>query len=318
MAKILVVADSEKGTVGQSTLEQLAFAKKNGIPADAVLIGKDLGHMADICAGHGADTVYVCDSVHVEHFHNASWPSVIVEARQQSGADIIMMKASELGKALAPKVAGKLGAGVANDCDEVMIDGDSVTVTRPAMGTRVNEVLKFKSAIKVISVRGGIGEADPAARPGAARRIDIVPQAPDPKNLLREILHKTSEGVDLEDARVVISVGRGAMKHVEAVSRLADSLGAALGATRPVIDAGLLPYNLQVGQTGRRVRPDLYIALGISGSILHLSGMVESKCIVAVNRDAQAPIFAVADYGIVGDVKAVLPVLREKLGPYFR
>ncbi len=318
MAKILVVADNEKGTVGQSTLEQLAFAKKRGIPADAVLIGKDVGPMAEICAGHGAETVYVCDSAHVEHFHNASWSAVVVEARERSGADIIMMKASELGKALAPKVAGKLGAGVANDCDEVVIDGDSVTVTRPAMGTRVTEVLRFKSSIKVLSIRGGIAEADPAARPGAARRIAIEPPAPDPKNLLREILHKKSEGVDLEDARVVISVGRGAMKHVEDVNRLADSLGAALGATRPVIDAGLLPYNLQVGQTGRRVRPDLYIALGISGSILHLSGMVESKCIVAVNRDPRAPIFAVADYGIVGDVRDVLPVLRDKLAPYFR
>lgn len=318
MARILVVADIEKGTVGQSTLEQLAFAKKMEIPADAVLIGKDAGPLADICAGHGAETVYVCDGADVAHFHNASWPAVIVEAREHGGADVIMMKASELGRALAPKVAGKLGAGVANDCSEVIIDGDDVTVTRPAMGTRVTEILKFKSPIKVISVRGGIAEADRAARPKAARRIAIAPPAPDPKNLLREILYTKSERVELEDARVVISVGRGAAKHVDAVNRLADDLGAALGATRPVIDAGLLPYSLQVGQTGRRVRPDLYIALGISGSILHLSGMVESKCIVAVNRDPRAPIFAVADYGIVGDVRDVLPVLREKLVPCFR
>ena len=126
------------------------------------------------------------------------------------------------------------------------------------------------------------------------------------------------ERVDLGDAKIVISIGRGAQKNVDDINKLADLIGAAVGATRPVIDAGVLPYNLQVGQTGRKVNPDLYIALGISGSILHISGMVESKCIVAVNKDPQAPIFAVADYGIVGDVNAVIPVLMNNLVKFFK
>ena len=120
------------------------------------------------------------------------------------------------------------------------------------------------------------------------------------------------------DAKIVISIGRGAQKNVNDINKLADLIGAAVGATRPVIDAGVVPYNLQVGQTGRKVNPDLYIALGISGSILHLAGMVESKCIVAVNKDPQAPIFAIADYGIVGDVNAVLPVFTNKLVKFFK
>ncbi|MBP7736423.1 MAG: electron transfer flavoprotein subunit alpha/FixB family protein [Spirochaetes bacterium] len=318
MAKILVVADIEKGAVGRSTLEQLAFARKSGIPADAVLIGNGVGQLADLCAGHGAERVFVCDHSSVEKFLNASWSALIVEARKQSGADIVLMKASELGKALAPKVAGKLGAGIANDCGRIVIDGDTVTVSRPAMGTRVMETLKFKSSLKVISVKQGLAEIDPAARPRAARRIDIAVPAPEPRNILREIIVKKTERVDLGEARIVISIGRGAQRNLDDVNKLADSMGAAVGATRPVIDAGLLPYNLQVGQTGRKVSPDLYIALGISGSILHVSGMVESKCIVAVNRDPQAPIFAVADYGIVGDVNAVLPVFKKNIAGFFK
>jgi electron transfer flavoprotein alpha subunit len=318
MTKILVVADVKKGAVSKSTLEQLAFAKKCGAPVDAILIGKGVGSLADILAGHGAEKVFVCDNSNVENFLNASWSAVIVEAQKQSRANIILMTASELGKALAPKVAGKLNAGVANDCIKVMIDGDIVTVARPAMATKVQEILKFKSPIKVISVKPGFAVMDSSAQPKAASKIDIPAPAPDPQNMLMEILVKKTKRVDLGDAKIVISIGRGAQKNVDDINKLADAIGAAVGATRPVIDAGVLPYNLQVGQTGRKVHPDLYIALGISGSILHLAGMVESKCIVAVNKDPQAPIFAVADYGIVGDVNAVLPVFMNKLVKFFK
>lgn len=318
MAKILVVADVEKGTVGKSTLEQLAFAKKSGIPADAILIGKGVGPLADILAGHGAEKVFVCDNSNVENFLNASWSAVIVEAQKQSGADIILLKASELGKAIAPKIAGRLQAGVANDCNNVVIDGNTVTVTRPAMATKVQEILKFKSPVKVISVKSGLAGMDSGARPKAADKIDIAAPAPDPKNMLREIVFEKTKRVELEDARIVVSIGRGAQKNVDAINKLADVMGAAVGATRPIIDAGLLPYNLQVGQTGRKVNPELYIALGISGSILHIAGMAGSKCIVAVNKDPEAPIFAVADYGIVGDVNAVLPVLMNNLVKFFK
>lgn len=317
MSKILVIADVEKGTVGKSTMEQLAFAKKSGVPADAVLIGKGVGPLADILAGHGAEKVFVCDNSNVENFLNASWSAVIVEAQKQSGADIILLKASELGKALAPKVAGKLHAGVANDCNNVVIDGDTVTVTRPSMATKVQEILKFKSPVKVISVKSGLADIDSGAQPKAADKIDIAAPAPDPKNMLKEIVFEKTKRVDLGDAKIVVSIGRGAQKNVDDINKLADLMGAAVGATRPVIDAGLLPYNLQVGQTGRKVNPELYIALGISGSILHIAGMAKSKCIVAVNKDPQAPIFAVADYGIVGDVNAVLPVLMNNLVKFF-
>lgn len=184
MARILVVADVEKDTVSKSALEQLAFAKESGVPANAILIGKDVGSLADILAGHGAERVFVCDSSSVEHFLNVSWSAVIVEAQIQSGANIILMRASELGKAPAPKVAGKLNAGVANDCNGVVIDGDTVTVTRPAMATRVQETLRFRSPVKVISVKPGLADMDLSAQPRAADRTDIATPAPDPRNLL--------------------------------------------------------------------------------------------------------------------------------------
>jgi electron transfer flavoprotein alpha subunit len=318
MAKILVVADIKEGSVSKSTLEQLAFAKRSGIPADAILIGKGVGPLADILAGHGAEKVYICDNPVVENFLNDSWSEAVVEAQKQSRADIILIKASELGKALAPKIAGKLNAGIANDCTKIIIDGDSVSVKRPAMATKVQEILKFRSQIKVISVKPGFYGIDPDAQPKTAIKINIAAPSPGTKNMLKEILLKKTSRVDLGDAKIVISIGRGALKNVDDINKFADSIGAAVGATRPVIDAGLVPYNLQVGQTGRKVNPDLYIALGISGSILHLAGMVESKCIVAVNKDPQAPIFAVADYGIVGDINAVLPVLMNNLVKFFK
>ena len=317
MAKILVVADVEKDAVGRSTLEQLAFAKKSGVPADAMLIGKNVASLADVLAGHGAEKVFVCDSSNVENFINASWSASVIEAQKQSRADIILLKASELGKALAPKVAGKLNAGVANDCLKIVIDGDDVTVVRPAMATKVYEILKFKSPVKVISVKHGLAELDSGARPKVACKINIVPPVPDPRNMLLKIITKKTSRVELEDAKIVVSIGKGALKNVDDIFKLADIMGAAVGATRPVVESGIVPYNLQVGQTGRKVYPDLYIAFGISGGILHLAGMVESKCIVAVNRDPQAPIFEVADYGIVGDVNAVLPILIKKLAKYF-
>jgi len=308
---MLVVADIEEGTVSRSTLGLLAFARQSQAPADAVLIGKDVGSLADILAGHGAERVFVCDDPHVEHFLNTPWSAVIAEAQKQSGASMVLMKASELGKALAPKVAGKLNAGVANDCDVVVIDDDTVTVARLAMASKVREILEFRSQVKVISVRAGLAEMDTNAQPRPATRIHIAAPAPDPGNTLRERVLTECRGVDLGDAKVVVSIGSGAEKDIADIFEFADSIGAAVGATRPIIEAGLVPYNMQVGQTGRKVNPDLYIALGISGSVFHTVGIVESKCIVAVNRNPLAPIFTVADYGIVADVDAVLPVLME-------
>jgi len=318
MSRILVVADIEEGTISKSTLEQLAFAKDSHVPADAILIGKGVRSLADILAGHGAERAFVCDDSNVDSFLNVSWSAVIVEAQKQSGANMVFMKASELGKALAPKVAGKLNAGVANDCNGVVIDGATVTVTRLAMAAKVQEALKFNSPVKVISVKPGLADIDSSAQPKAANRIDITAPAPDPKNKLRKILLPECKGVDLGDAKVVVSIGSGAERNIAEIFKFADSIGAAVGATRPIIEAGLVPYGMQVGQTGRKVNPDLYIALGISGSVFHTVGMVESKCIVAVNSDRRAPIFAVADYGIVGDVDAVLPVLMENLAKFLR
>lgn len=312
MAKALILAEVKKGEVAKPALEQLAFCKAKGITTEAVLIGKGVGDKADTLAGHGAEKVYVCDTDQTENFHNASWAAIMAEAAQKSGADIIMMTATELGKALAPKLAAKLNAGVANDCLKVEFEGDAVVVTRPAMATKVVEVLKIKSPVKVLSVKPGIAEAAEAA-PSSANKEDISAPAEDPKNKLKEILVEKSERVDLGDARIVVSMGRGASKLLKEVTELADNLGAAIGASRAVVDAGILNHSLQVGQTGRSVNPDLYIALGISGAIQHVAGMSGSKVIVAVNKDPDAPIFQISDYGIVGDCAAVIPILTEKL-----
>jgi electron transfer flavoprotein alpha subunit len=315
MPKVLVVAETKNGELRKPTLELMSKTRAAGLPTDALLIGAGVKKLADTLAGHGAATVYVADDASLANFALDRYAAAVKEAAAKSQATQIWFSVSELSKALAPYVAGKLDGAYISDAVALEVNGDEITVTRPAMATKVLQKVKFaKPGLRVLSIRGGAFDVAPAA-PKSATIVDIAVPASDGKMVVKEVVQEETGEIDLGEAAMIVSVGRGVKgpEGVEFVRPLAKLLGAAFGSSRAVVDSGWMPYSAQVGQTGRQVAPDVYFAIGISGAIQHLAGMSGSKLIVAVNKDPDAPIFSVADYGIVGDLFKVVPVMLEEI-----
>jgi electron transfer flavoprotein alpha subunit len=315
MAKVLVVAETKGKELRKPTLEVMSKTRAAGLPTDALLIGAGVKHLADALAGHGAGTVYVADDASLANFAPDRYAAAVQEAAAKSQATQIWFSVSELSKALAPLVAGKLNGAYISDAQGLEINGDEITVTRPAMATKVQQKMKFaKPGLRVLTVRSGAFDVVDAA-PKPATVVALAVPAGSGKLVVKEVLQEETGEVDLGEAAMIVSVGRGVKgpEGVEFVKPLAKLLGAGFGSSRAVVDSGWMPYAAQVGQTGRQVTPDVYFAIGISGAIQHLAGMSGSKLIVAVNKDPDAPIFSVADYGIVGDLFKVVPVLLEEI-----
>jgi electron transfer flavoprotein alpha subunit len=315
MAKVLVVAETKGGAIRKPTLELMSKARAVGLPTDALLIGSGVKKLADTLAGHGAAKVYVADDAGLENFVLDRYAAAVKDAAAKSQATQIWFSVSELSKALAPTVAGKLDGAYVSDALGLDIEGDELTVTRPAMATKVLQKVKFpKPGLRVLTIRSGAFDVVDAA-PKGATVVDIAVPAADSRMTLKEVVQEETGEIDLGEAAIIVSVGRGVKgpEGVEAVRPLAKLLGAAFGSSRAVVDSGWMPYAAQVGQTGRQVTPDVYFAIGISGAIQHLAGMSGSKLIIAVNKDPDAPIFSVADYGIVGDLFKVVPVMIEEI-----
>ncbi len=315
MTKIITVAEVKNGEVKKPTFELLAFAKSQGFDADAVLIGHQMEGQAEVLSGHGAGKVYQADDPALAIYNNAQYTSLVVEAAGKSGASQIWLTSSEMGRDLTPRVAARLDVGALSDITSMEIDGNEITAMRPCMATKLMQKCRFtRESIRVVSIRAGSYEANEAAGAPA----DVVPlgiPAGDSRVRALDIQVEESDEVELNEADIVVTIGRGAggTEGCEFVRPLARQMGAAFGASRAVCDAGWLPHKHQVGQTGTAVTPEFYFAFGISGAIQHLAGMSGSKVIVAVNKDAEAPIFKVADYGIVGDLFKAVPVLREEM-----
>jgi electron transfer flavoprotein alpha subunit len=315
MSKVLVVAEVKGGAVRKPTLELLSKLRADSHGAEAVLIGAGVKGQADLLAGHGAAKVYVADDASLANFALDRYLAAVAAAVEQGQPDLVWLSASEMGKAIGPALAARLGAGFVSDCMSVAISGDTVEVTRPAMATKVRQKLRFKKpGTKVVTIRSGAFDLTPA-EPKGADVVTLETPAADPRITVKEVVQEESSGVDLGEATTVVSVGRGVRgpEGVDFVRPLAEAMGAGFGASRAVVDSGWMPYDTQVGQTGRVVTPDVYVAVGISGAIQHLAGMSGSKLIVAVNKDPDAPIFSVADYGIVGDLFKVVPVMIEEI-----
>jgi len=314
MAKVLVVAELKGTEVKKPTLELLSYAKSQGLESSVVLIGDGISGQADVLAGHGAQKVYVADDASLALYSTGSYASAVVEAANQSGATQIWLTSSELGKDLTPRVAARLNSGAITDITKLEVNGDEITAYRPAMATKVVQQAKFTGeGIKVLCIRGGAFDVAPAEA-ATADVVQLATPEADLRAIVKEIVSEASGEIDLSDANIVVSIGRGVKDSdgVEFVRPLAEILGAAYGASRALCDAGLMPHRTQVGQTGTMVNPDVYFAVGISGAIQHLAGMSGSKLIIAINKDPDAPIFKVADYGIVGDLFKVVPILIEE------
>jgi electron transfer flavoprotein alpha subunit len=319
MPGTLVVAELADGTVGQvkkTTLSAITFARQVGGPFAIVAIGAGAGVAAKELAGYGAQKVIAVDDAALKDYLVERVAPTIAKIAKDGGWDTVVVTASSFGKDLAPRLAAKLGAGYAPDINAVKVDGGKRTYRRPMYAGNAFGWLEITTPVHVVSVRqtefpaaeasGGASPIESGARAAdepAAARVEFV-----------KLEASKSERPDLGEARVVVSGGRSLKEQFSQVLEpLADALGAAIGASRAACDAGYARPELQVGQTGRTVAPQLYLAIGISGAIQHIAGMKGSKVIVAINKDPDAPIFQIADYGLVQDLFVAVPELVKEL-----
>ena len=314
MTKILVFADIKNGQLKGGTAELVSKAKSLGAEAAAVAVGSGIQSMIPALADAGSDTQYIADDPGLELFSAGPYADCVADAAEQFGADQVWFAFSESGKAAAPRVAARLDAACATEITDVTVDNGHIEVIRPAIANKVAQRVKVNTERLVAVVRAAAFEADPGIT-GTENVVELSAPDPDLKAVIKELLADAAGEIDLADADIVVSVGRGARdkEGVDLVKGLAGDLNAGFGSSRAMVDGGFMAHNKQVGQTGKIVAPSLYVAVGISGAIQHLAGVSGSKVILAVNKDPEAPIFNVADYGIVGDLFEVVPILRKEI-----
>jgi len=317
MPIVLIVAEQQPdGNLRKASLNAISAGKqladKAGAELHLVLLGKEPAKVADELKGSGAKVVHLGAAPELEHYLAETYAPAIAALAQELKADYVGMASTAQGKDLMPRVAARLKAAMATDITAINGAGADLTFTRPMWAGNVFAEVKLTTPVKVFTVRA-TEFAAAAGGQGAAEVKTFAPKVEASKTKFVDFKEVKSARPELTEARVVVSGGRGTKGDFKEIEALADDLGAAVGASRAVCDAGWVPNDLQVGQTGKVVAPALYIAAGISGAIQHLAGMKSSKTIVAINKDAEAPIFQVADYGIVADLFKVLPELRQEL-----
>ncbi|SNR35254.1 electron transfer flavoprotein alpha subunit apoprotein [Haloechinothrix alba] len=312
MAEVLVLVDQVDGEVKKSTYELLTAARTLGEPA-AVVVGAPgtAGKVKESLAAYGAAKVYVAESDDATTYLATPKVDALATLAEQVSPAAVLVSATSEGKEVSGRLAARLGSGLLGDAVGVNADG---TVEQSVFGGAFNVTSKSAKGTPVISVRPGSIDAEQAS--GAAAEEAVELPAVDPAKSAKISGFEPVVGgdrPDLTEASVVVSGGRGvgSADKFDVVEQLADALGAAVGASRAAVDSGYYPAQFQVGQTGKTVSPQLYVALGISGAIQHRAGMQTSKTIVAVNKDSEAPIFEIADFGVVGDLFNVAPQLTE-------
>jgi electron transfer flavoprotein alpha subunit len=319
---ILAFAEQRGGALRQAASETVTagrvLADAMGVELTAVLLGQpSMTSEPEKLGRYGADRVLLgSDDAYTEYVPRV-YVDAVASAVSEIDPKVILFPASSLGKDLAPRVAARLKAGLASDCTEVRVEDGRIVAVRPAYGGKVYVTVAFKGEPAVLSIRPRAYMAEEAPRDAVVKELSTLP---DPSQALTKVhmaADAAKERPDVAEAEIIVAGGRGLQEADKwsLLEDLADALGpgAALGASRAVVDAGWRPHDEQVGQTGKVVSPPLYFAVGISGAIQHLAGMRTAKCIVAVNKDPEAPIFKAADYGIVGDVFEVLPRLTEEI-----
>jgi len=262
----------------------------------------------------GAEQAILARHAAFAAYHPAGYARAVAAAVERVHPKAVLFAASAMGKDLAPRVAARLDLGLATDCTALAAEGGRLIATRPVYAGKAVQKVGFVRAPAMLSLRPKIFA--PVAKPGKSAAVETVAVAEDPsfaRARLREVISSAAGKADLTESEIIVSGGRGLKgpENFKIVEELADALGATVGASRAVVDAGWRPHADQVGQTGKTVSPKLYVAVGISGAIQHLAGMSSSRCIVAINKDPEAPIFKVADYGLVGDLFEVVPALTE-------
>jgi electron transfer flavoprotein alpha subunit len=314
MGNVLVVVEGSAGQLRTASLPAITFgrqmAEKAGGKLSLLILGHNLGGAAEEAAKFGVD-VLAAEAPALEHYLAETYAPIVAKAAKDQGASVVAATSTAVGKDLLPRVAAILDAGLVADVTGVVAANQ---FKRPMMAGNVIATVQADTPIVVVTVRQTAFEPAQPAGAGSVTKLD--PGAVDARGAAFVALHQAkSERPELTEAMVVVSGGRGMRegKNFEQVAAIADLLGGAMGASRAACDAGMVPNDLQVGQTGKVVAPQLYIAVAISGAIQHLAGMKGSKVIVAINKDAEAPIFQVADYGLIATWEKALPELTEEL-----
>ena len=316
---ILVVTEQINGELRKPSLEAISEARriadKSGGQAIALIMGSGIDKLSSIPAQYGADKVLMADDEKLGTGNTDVSAAVVKTAAESNGVEIILMPATTQGRDLAPKVAVQLDAGLAEDCLDLQIEGGQFKAVRPMYAGKVIATVVILSDIKIATLRPNLFEA---SEPDSSRSASVESlSVPDvsPKSTLKEFKSAGGTKMDLTEADIIVTGGRG-MKNPEnfgQLEELADLLGGVVGSTRAAVDAGFRPHSDQVGQTGKTVTPNLYMMFGASGAIQHWAGMSGAKCIVAVNKDPEAPIMGKADYSILGDLFEVVPVLTAEI-----
>ena len=312
MAEVLVVVDHVDGAVRKPTLELLTLARRIGEPS-AVFLGKGVENAQAVLAEYGAAKVYVVDAAELDDYLVVPKADALTQIAQASSPAAILVTSSSEGKEIAARVAVRLGSGLITDAVDVAADGSA---TQSVFAASYVVTAKVTHGAPIITVKPNAAAPEAAPAAGAVENVTVafsdLSKAP---KVTGVVPREKSGRPELTEAAIVVSGGRGVggPEGFATIEALADALGAAVGASRAATDAGWYPHAFQVGQTGKTVSPQLYIANGISGAIQHRAGMQTSKTIVAVNKDAEAPIFELADYGVVGDLFNVVPQLTDEV-----
>jgi len=317
MGNVLVFGEHKNNKFAKSTLVGITAGKhaaaKSGGECYAAVLGLNVGALAGELAEYGLKKVFAVEDAALEHYTADAHAAVLAQLVKDKGIEMLVATATAAGKDLLPRVAAILGAGMAS---EVVAFNDDGTLVRPIFAGNAIATVAIEGSPKVVSVRATAFDPAGKAGKGEVETLSVGIDAANKRIRFAGFHEMKSDRPVLTEASVVVSGGR-ALKSAEnfqtVLEPLVDAMGAALGASRAAVDAGFVPNDLQVGQTGKVVAPQLYVAVGISGAIQHLAGMKDSKVIVAINKDEEAPIFQVADYGLVADLFKAVPELTEEV-----
>ena len=321
MSEILVSVSMKNGSLSTPTKEVLGMARriagKTGDWVSAALIGADVAALPQELASAGADKIYMSIHDALREFHPSLHLKIIQKIIERAKPSLIIFPGDEVGLDLAPRLAHRLGAGLATDCIDVEIQNGSLVLTKPVYGGKALAKIRIQTSAAVLTVRQRTQEPFPQDANRTAESILVEPPVESflPEMALVNRVKEEKEEISLDDARVVVSGGRGleGPEPFDELRKVARLLGGAVGASRAAVDAGWMPPSHQVGLTGKMVAPEIYFAIGISGASQHLAGMSGSKVVVAINLDPEAPIFKAANLGVVDDYRNVIPAFIAEL-----
>jgi len=312
---VFAITEQRDGELRKVSFEAVSEGRRVadglGTELTAVVLGSGIDGLAEELKKYGPDKILVGDDPALADYTTDAYTNVLSEFIQSSDPAVIITGASAQGKDLSGRLAARLDAGVAMDCVEVKLDNGNLTYTRPMFGGKIIANVEIEGSPQIVAIRPNVMSITENSKECTIEKPAV--QVGDLKTKVVEMKMETGDKVELTEADIIVSGGRGTGGDYAAIEALADALGAAVGASRSAVDEGWRPHSDQVGQTGKTVSPTLYVACGISGAIQHLAGMSTSKHIVAINKDAEAPIFSKADLGIAGDLFELVPAITEEV-----